>query len=109
MSNKIEYPKWLYHPEEQPRVVQSREEHEALDARWVEHPDEVESEQEQVAALADMTDEQLVAYAEDDKRGLEAQAKEELGIDLDLRYAPRALAAMVRKAIDEQEQPEDGE
>ena len=34
------YPKFLYHPEKAPRVVKSKEEHEALGPGWVESPAE---------------------------------------------------------------------
>lgn len=109
MQVYVPYPKWLYHATEKARLVHSEEEHEALGAAWVEHPDDVVAEPEAVevpedTTLADMTDEQLVAYAETDKRALEAQAKEELGIDLDLRYGAPALAAMVRKAVEDSQE-----
>jgi hypothetical protein len=35
---KIEYPKWLYHPNQSPRIVHGPEEHAALGPEWTETP-----------------------------------------------------------------------
>lgn len=35
---KIEYPKWLYHRTEEPRIVEDPDEHAALGPDWAETP-----------------------------------------------------------------------
>lgn len=38
-SEKIEYPKYLYHESKKPKLAKSEEEHKALGAEWKESPD----------------------------------------------------------------------
>lgn len=42
----MSYPKWLYHREESPQVVNDPDEHEALGAGWEESPAAFEAEEE---------------------------------------------------------------
>lgn len=42
----MSYPKWLYHREESPKVVNDPDEHEALGAGWEESPAAFEAEEE---------------------------------------------------------------
>lgn len=46
------YPKWLYHKSEEPKVVKSKEEHEALGKGWEESP-EAFAEKKAEASKAD--------------------------------------------------------
>lgn len=40
------YPKWLYHKEEEPMLVKSKEQHEALGDEWKESPADFPAEEE---------------------------------------------------------------
>lgn len=40
---KVEYPKWLYHPTEAPRLVHDPDEQAALGELWVESPADVKA------------------------------------------------------------------
>lgn len=53
MKEKIEYPKFLYHHEQAPKIVKSKEEHEALGKEWMESPAEIEAAKAEEKAKAE--------------------------------------------------------